>query len=69
MGKLTDNLKRVLECLTYQDAAEYLSTDQKVETLGVEPAGAQGRIPLWRREPALRIQRDRAPHCPDLSRR
>ncbi len=37
MGKLTDNLKRVLEGLAYQDAADYLSTEQKLEVLGIEP--------------------------------
>ncbi len=37
MGKLTDKLKRVLEGLAYQDAADYLSADQKLEVLGIEP--------------------------------
>lgn len=36
MSTLSENLKRVLEGLAYQDAAEYLSTSQKLEVLGVE---------------------------------
>lgn len=37
MGKLTESLKRVLEGLAHQDAAEYLTMSQKLEALGIEP--------------------------------
>jgi len=51
MGKLTEGLKLILEGLAYQDAADYLSTEQKLEVLGIEspyePATSRRPSPGW----------------------
>jgi hypothetical protein len=40
MFKLNDDLKRILTGLAYQDAGEFLTTQDKIKLLGVSPQGS-----------------------------